>query len=176
MFGNDYINGAIIQSGVAAIDIDKFDPCDNTMNSKLNLISTNIFDTLPNCKSICIKTNFTNLKDTNYAFPFNMFEFLDIISRSSIWNKIEIIYTSRPKIEQATSWISKTWKMLSGPLREAYNRNGVSIKFMAEEDTFWGHRFVISRDRSMIAKETKISSSDPLPQSIGKSRFCIDNY
>lgn len=135
-----------LQGNITMISIQDFNAL--TFKRKINLISPDIFEIFPNCKSFHISTNTPGF-DVDYSYPFNMYQFLTIITKSSSWEKFEISHT----IEEAKrgSWISKTWEALSGSLINTYGSKQLAIQFRSDQAQNYAQemhiitKFVITR-------------------------------
>lgn len=145
----DYLNGRVIKPPKVVIDAQDFDPSGDSW--KFNLISFNIFKIFPNIKTLIIKSDEKNL-DRGYYFhfslPFNMFYFLDNISQSTTWNRIEIHHNAN---QDANSWIYQVWTSLSQTLKDRYKSRQLSIQCMVEvginnHKQNVQYQFIIQRD------------------------------
>ena len=87
-------------------------------NTSYNLISSNLFNILPNIKSLIINTG-----DMFDCYPFNVFRFIDMILISSKWQNIQIY----------GSWIRKTWSSLSSKLENNCKEYGLVIEYDCTE-------------------------------------------
>jgi len=93
-------------------------------NISYNLVSSNLFNILPNIKSLIINTG----DDIDGYYPFNVFRFIDMILISSTWQNIQII---QQVPNRNSSWMGKTWSSLSSKLQNKCKENGLIIKYQS---------------------------------------------
>ena len=103
---------------------------------RINLLSTKIFDLLPNVKSIVIETRIkvSGSKQIESYLPFSLGYFLENIMTSTSWNTITINYTywgdKLANDVKVQGWISKLWHASSLEIQHEYNRKNLDIKYI----------------------------------------------
>ena len=109
------------------------DKCDVTnIKSRMNLISYDIFKIFPNVEDIMIKTESPNHGD---ALPFNMYYFLEIISSSTTWKRINIQQRMLRSVgKEDESWIFELWSKSSDKLIQEFEKKRFNIKFETRKE------------------------------------------
>ena len=132
----------IIQGEIAIsqVSIENFNP--SNVSPGVNLISPDIFRTFPDCKCFQIRTTpaSRSLEFGRVCYPFNMYQFLEVIIQSLSWETFEIshILEDNKGLQSITgynfyanrkSWIKQIWESSSGSLIKAYRSKQLSIHF-----------------------------------------------
>ena len=117
--------------------------CDVTnIESKTNLISSDIFIIFPNVRHIMIETTTIDDIDGEDSYPFNLTYLLSIISSSSTWATITVKQMrldeaiQQKKDMEDTSWIFKLWSSSSNRLMQEFEKNKLKITFGSETTHF----------------------------------------
>ena len=154
----------IIEDNIESCNAKDFDP--TNVNLRCNLISPDIFRIFPYCRSLNIRTNFGGNDGGEQSWPFNMHQFLAVISQSSLWESIQIAHIIGTNSAIETNWISKTWGLISEELIKAYNLQQLTIQFKSYQikrikgkknrEDFTATKFVITRQTSNANQEPHV--------------------
>ena len=143
----DIMPGLVFEDKVKFEETTSSDWNPNKELSRNNLLSPKLFQYLPKVKDIIIKTR--EGKEEDKSYPFDMYEFIEIMKDIPSWKKIVIQQKMTGKEYIDKSWISKLWRSkLKGrdALISYYSTYKFKIIFDKQVTNSSFESFIISRD------------------------------
>eukprot|EP01084_Bolivina_argentea_P132638 234078_1 len=116
--------GLIIESGLKKV-------AGYRLDSKVNLLSANIFKIFPYLEEIVIRTHTFegySFKDDSCSYAFNLMYFIEMISKISTWNKITIHHGASRGGSGISYWIEDVCSSYLKKIKNKCKKNQITVQ------------------------------------------------